>query len=451
MRRAQVLVACFVLSFGVIPTQHGVACEGDCDGEGTVTISELIALVNIALGSAARSACPNGILPDETVDISFLIRAVTAALGGCPQTATPTTVTPPTVQPTPTSTPQLQSGLTGSDGSISFSNIGVKVIDFGTQHPLPGIHVTVVGSGDAEGLVIADPSGNYASELAAVSDLSATATIAPSNVASSIPLTINLVSAAYISAQDSTLPFILTGSTSKTVFDYLGSQFVTCNTVRLDQLEEYLRNGAKQLAYGIIADQLVTGHLLVAAPPAAGVIGTIDLITTGASLTTFLLSEIETAYYSRAYQPADLFDACYVDPHNPLAVQLLGYGFIVEPLTPVRQALAANMLVRQWAGQVYQPNPGSHYTAAMTISAVAVGQPAGSTSYPELHCGGTLTYLGETDTAVFNFQEHITQGRFNCVDGVLISVSFISSNELNWKASKGRVAAFGTLTNGASS
>jgi len=59
-------------------------CTGDCDGDGTVTINELIMGVNIALGSAPLGNCSaydkNG---DGVVAVDELITAVNAALNGC--------------------------------------------------------------------------------------------------------------------------------------------------------------------------------------------------------------------------------------------------------------------------------------------------------------------------------------------------------------------------------
>ena len=60
-------------------------CTGDCNGDGVVAVNELVAGVNIALGSAAVSSCPafdaNG---DGQVTVNELIQAVNAALNGCP-------------------------------------------------------------------------------------------------------------------------------------------------------------------------------------------------------------------------------------------------------------------------------------------------------------------------------------------------------------------------------
>jgi hypothetical protein len=60
-------------------------CVGDCDASGQVTVDELITLVNIALGSAGVSACPQGIPGGTTVDVTLIITAVNNALGACPQ------------------------------------------------------------------------------------------------------------------------------------------------------------------------------------------------------------------------------------------------------------------------------------------------------------------------------------------------------------------------------
>jgi subtilisin family serine protease len=61
-----------------------IACVADCDGDGVVTIDELVAAVSIALGQADLSACRdadgNG---DGVVTVDELVAAVQAALFGC--------------------------------------------------------------------------------------------------------------------------------------------------------------------------------------------------------------------------------------------------------------------------------------------------------------------------------------------------------------------------------
>jgi hypothetical protein len=58
-------------------------CVGDCDGGSTVTIGELVTLVNIALDRAQPGACAHGVPDGATVDVALVIRAVNSALRGC--------------------------------------------------------------------------------------------------------------------------------------------------------------------------------------------------------------------------------------------------------------------------------------------------------------------------------------------------------------------------------
>jgi hypothetical protein len=67
------------------PTATPIAsCAGDCNGDGSVAINELISGVNIALGTAAVTACVamDG-THDGSVAINELIAAVSRALTGC--------------------------------------------------------------------------------------------------------------------------------------------------------------------------------------------------------------------------------------------------------------------------------------------------------------------------------------------------------------------------------
>ncbi len=58
-------------------------CPGDCDGDGTVSISELIRAVGIALGDSLAECLAADPGSDGAVTIADLIRAVSAALDGC--------------------------------------------------------------------------------------------------------------------------------------------------------------------------------------------------------------------------------------------------------------------------------------------------------------------------------------------------------------------------------
>jgi hypothetical protein len=83
-------------------------CTGDCNGDGVVTVNEIVAGVNIALGNAAATTCPafdrNG---DGTVAVNELVAGVSNLLYGCgvtPPTPLPTATATPTTTPTETAT-----------------------------------------------------------------------------------------------------------------------------------------------------------------------------------------------------------------------------------------------------------------------------------------------------------------------------------------------------------
>ena len=66
------------------PTVAPSGCVGDCSGDGTVTVNELILMVNVALGNAQPSVCLPGD-PDSSGDITIneIVAAVNRALNGC--------------------------------------------------------------------------------------------------------------------------------------------------------------------------------------------------------------------------------------------------------------------------------------------------------------------------------------------------------------------------------
>ena len=63
-------------------------CAGDCDGNGTVTIDELVILVGIALEQEPIATCAAGNGDgDLQITVSEILSAVTRALGGCAPSA----------------------------------------------------------------------------------------------------------------------------------------------------------------------------------------------------------------------------------------------------------------------------------------------------------------------------------------------------------------------------
>jgi|GEM_PF-5009730 len=98
----------FTAQLGAARISRGL-CVGDCDGNGAVTIEELIIGVRVALGLSILDEClgfdANG---DGTVSIDELVRAVADGLYGCgampptpPPTRTPTSTPLPSATPTP--------------------------------------------------------------------------------------------------------------------------------------------------------------------------------------------------------------------------------------------------------------------------------------------------------------------------------------------------------------
>lgn len=80
-------------------------CVGDCNGDGAVSINELVTAVNVALGSRSIDDCPNADgNQDGSVGINELIRAVNNALNGCE-----------VVEPTATATPQASATATSTE------------------------------------------------------------------------------------------------------------------------------------------------------------------------------------------------------------------------------------------------------------------------------------------------------------------------------------------------
>ncbi len=102
MRRLLSALALALLSASPVGAQP---CGGDCNGDGGVSIGDLITAVNVSLGRADVSACTaadgDG---DGEVAINELIRAVRNGLSGCPATPTVTLTPIPTATPTSTRT-----------------------------------------------------------------------------------------------------------------------------------------------------------------------------------------------------------------------------------------------------------------------------------------------------------------------------------------------------------
>jgi hypothetical protein len=113
----------------VTPTPTTVICAGDCSGTHSVAVNDIIVLVNIALGSADASACPNGIPSGDSVDIALIIQAVNNALNDCPMANPTPTATPGEVTPIPTPKPTSTPGGGEECLRVSGGNSSVEVVN----------------------------------------------------------------------------------------------------------------------------------------------------------------------------------------------------------------------------------------------------------------------------------------------------------------------------------
>lgn len=96
-------IAVVLLGTFLVPGGARAVCPGDCDGLGSVEISELIRGVNMALGNLPVTSCPAFDTDSSgSIAVNELIAAVGAALNACPPE---TPVVTPTVTPAVTASP----------------------------------------------------------------------------------------------------------------------------------------------------------------------------------------------------------------------------------------------------------------------------------------------------------------------------------------------------------
>lgn len=106
-----VLLWCVVTLGGKV----GASCVGDCNGDGTVTIDEIVRGVNLALGNASIAACPSFDRDrDGSVAVDEIIAAVNALLSGCEGGGTPTASPSSSVTSSPTPTPTATPSFTAT-------------------------------------------------------------------------------------------------------------------------------------------------------------------------------------------------------------------------------------------------------------------------------------------------------------------------------------------------
>lgn len=173
-------------------TRTAASCMGDCDGSGSVEVSELVVAVRIAVEgeSPERCAAADG-NADDVVSVNELVLSVSSALEGCGVGSTPTVArtriptptrtpavptrtrtvaktAPPTASPPPTSTPTHTPPATPTatvaapsfDSVLqSFSSAGCTFCHAGSN---PAGSLNLAGSGAYDALVGVDPANGSA-------------------------------------------------------------------------------------------------------------------------------------------------------------------------------------------------------------------------------------------------------------------------------------------------
>jgi hypothetical protein len=73
-----------ILTASPTPTTVRLICTGSCNGDGEVTVNELLTMVNIAAGSLPLAECEAGDSNhDGAITINEILAAVNNALNGC--------------------------------------------------------------------------------------------------------------------------------------------------------------------------------------------------------------------------------------------------------------------------------------------------------------------------------------------------------------------------------
>ena len=114
------------------PADLPVACAGDCDGDGLVTIGGLVQSVQIALGLRPLTDCSAADLTrDGRIDVAELHSAVVRALNGCAELPSRT----PTAAPSETSTATATPTATPTSSPMPTIPISTRVCGNGALEP----------------------------------------------------------------------------------------------------------------------------------------------------------------------------------------------------------------------------------------------------------------------------------------------------------------------------
>ena len=78
------MFALWLIAFAPARLLAEAPCTGDCNGDGSVTVNEIVALVRILLNKVPVSTCGSGDAnADGQVTVNEIVLAVNSLLGGC--------------------------------------------------------------------------------------------------------------------------------------------------------------------------------------------------------------------------------------------------------------------------------------------------------------------------------------------------------------------------------
>lgn len=156
------LLGSMCLSVAVVTAARAQSCFGDCNMNGAVTVDEIITCVNIDLGTAPLTACPEGSTNGTSIVISDLLKSVNNLLNNCgvaPPTVTPGGAASPTPTVVTTSCPLAEGKYT----ITSLEGGSLKTSTFAPfAFPAGGTITAETSAGDANcvhSVVVPSPGG----------------------------------------------------------------------------------------------------------------------------------------------------------------------------------------------------------------------------------------------------------------------------------------------------
>lgn len=360
----------------------------------------------------------SGVFTAPNASGTATIKATSAVDATKAGTATVTVTVPPVT---------LETSSTGPDGLATFAdaNLAIRVIDLAFQQPLQGMNVTLLEQGSDQGIVVLDPTNEYASSIFMVgSSLSPLFLRGPKLLAAAaapVSIDVNLVSQQFLTNAKSTVPVSLTGS----MWSTLTNLFWNCEKgVPLSTTNQILAKQAMDLIPKIDPSiRAVEVAFVLAAPEALPAVPVIEYVTTLTSLSAITSSDARLAVYTDlGYKLTDLFDVCTVNDQNPLAVTVLDHYFELQPEgspsgTPLDTASIAGTVTDAATGQLIPgasvqlagPTPSGlsssdgHFEFA-NITATSASQYALSAYKPGYVPGGKIVTLASGTTLSVNIR-----------------------------------------------